>query len=455
MRIVIVGIGKIGTSIIESLTSEGHDVVAVDERREVIEEITNIYDVMGVCGNGADSDTLSEAGVSGAELFVAVTGSDELNMLSCFLARKLGACHTIARIRNPEYNDKSLDFMRRELMLSDSLNPELLCARELFNILKFPSAVNIESFSGRNFEMIEFRLRHDSVLDGMSLAEMRKKYDAKFLVCTVTRDDEVFIPDGSFVLHSGDKLGIAASPSELLKLFRMLDILQKKTKSVMILGASKLAFYLAKMLINGGYSVKVIERDREKCMSFSAVLPEATMICGDGAEHELLQEEGIDTTDAFVALTGMDEENILISFYANSRNVPKVIAKVNRPELASMAEKLGLETLVSPKKIVSDVITGYARALENSIGSAVETLYKINDGRAEILEFSVQDDFEFSGIPLRNLKTKKGTLVGGILRGRSSIIPTGADTIQSGDSVVIVSIGERVRRLSDIIDTAE
>ncbi len=455
MKIIIVGCGKIGNSIIESLAAEGHDVVGIDNKREVVEEITNIYDVMGFCGNGADSDTLSEAGVSGAELFVAVTGSDEMNMLACFLARKLGACHTIARIRNPEYNDKSLDFLRRELMLSDSLNPELLCARELFNILKFPSAVNIESFSGRNFEMIEFRLRPDSVLDGMNLVEMRKKYDAKFLVCTVTRDDRVFIPDGSFVLRSGDKLGIAASPSELLRLFKMLDVLQKKTKSVMILGASKLAFYLAKMLTNSGYSVKIIERDREKCVSFSAILPEVTMICGDGAEHELLREEGIDSTDAFVALTGMDEENILISFYATSRKVPKVIAKVNRPELASMAEKLGLETLVSPKKMVSDVITGYARALEDSIGSAVETLYKINDGKAEILEFSVQSDFEYVGIPLRELKLKKDTLVGGILRGRSSFIPTGNDTIQSGDNVVIVSVGERVRCLADIVDTAE
>ena len=451
MRIIVVGCGTIGTTIIESLISEGHDVVVVDESPEVVAQVTNAYDTMGVSGNGVDCETLEEAQVEKAELFISVTGSDEFNMLSCFLAKRMGAKHTIARIRNPEYNDSSLGFLRQQLDLSLSINPERLTAKELLNVLKFPNAVNVETFSGGACEMVELRLKEDSPLDGMKLLELRKRYQAKFLVCAVQRGDEVYIPDGNFVLQSGDKIGLTASPTEIQKLLKMLGILRTQVKDVMILGASRTAHYLAKMLTANGIGVKVIEEDREECKEFCSNIPSAVVICGDCAEPELLLEEGLSSMDAFVALTGSDEENILLSFFANAQSVPKVISLVNRRELSSMAGKLGLDSIVSPQKMISNVITRYARALENSVGSNVETLYKIMDGKAEALEFNVQSDFSHLGIPLKDMKRKPNILLAGIIRGRKTIIPSGEDVILAGDRVIVISTEHRLQDLSDII----
>lgn len=451
MKIVVAGCGKIGNTIIESLVIEGHDVTAVDIEPDVLEDVNNIYDVMCVCGAVTDVNTLTEANAGKSELFVAVTGSDEMNMLACFLAKKMGAQNTIARIRSPFYNEHSLGFLKQQLDLNTAINPEQIVAKELYNILKFPSADSIETFSRRQFELIHHKLKPDSILDGMSLIEMRKKYPGNYLVGTVERDDEVFIPGGNFVLKAGDKIGFTASPAEIQKLFRTLGILQKKARSVMILGASTTAYYLAKMLLASGNPVKIIEKDRAKCEEFSELLDGAVIIEGDGATQELLLEEGITSTDAFVALTGMDEENILISFFAASQNVPKVISKVNRSELANMAEKLGLDTIVSPRSVVLDIISRYARALENSLGSNVETLYKLMDGKAEALEFIVKEDFEHQNIPLRSLRLKKNVLVAGILRNRKAIIPGGDDVILAGDHIVVLAAGHLMNDLSDIL----
>ena len=451
MNIIIVGCGKIGTTILSSLLSEGHDIVAVDSDPEVISEISNIYDSMCVCGSGTDCDTLSEAGVERAELFVAATGSDELNMLSCFIARKMGAKHTIARIRNPEYNVESLNFLRQHLNLSMSFNPDMLAALELYHILRLPSAAKIEYFSRRNFEMIELVVREDSPFCGVALSELRKKYQAKFLICAVQRGDQVYIPDGNFRLESGDRIELTAPRNEIQKLLRMVGILKKQARSVMILGASRMGYYLAKMLLNSGSHVKIIDQDRQRCQEISEQLPGAVVICGDGAQQELLLEEGLRSMDAFVSLTGMDEENILISFYASSQGVPKVIAKVNRDELGFIAEKLGLESLISSKNVSSNLLSRYARALQNSLGSNVETLYKLMDGKAEALEFRVQGDFRMTGIPLKEMRFKPGILIAGILRGRKPLIPSGDDEIQPGDRVVVLAAGHRIHDLSDIL----
>lgn len=452
MNIIIVGCGKIGCSIIESLVREGNDVVAIDDDPSVIEEIGNIYDVMCVCGNGADTETLEEAGVAKSDLFVAVTDSDELNMLACFVAEKMGAKHTIARIRKPEYNDKSLDFLSKQLNLTVSVNPEWMAAKELFNILKLPAAVNVENFSGGNLEMVEIRLKQESILDGLSLIELRRKYKAQFLVCAVQRGESVFIPDGNFVLKSGDKIGITATSSEIQKLLKMLNLIQKSAKSVMILGASRIAYYLAKRLINSGSRVVIIDKDARVCETFAEALPDAVVICGDGAEQELLLEEGLESTDAFVALTGMDELNILISIFATTQNVPKVITKVNRNELAAMADKLGLESIVSTKKIVSNVLAGYARAMNNSQGSnSIETLYRLMDGGVEALEFNVSKDFVGLRTPLKDLTLKPNILIAGIIRGRKAIIPGGMDEILPGDRVVVIAAGQQYFDLNDII----
>ena len=451
MKIVVVGCGKIGSAIIASLVKEGHDIVAVDRNQTFVNNITNIYDVMGLCGNGADSDILREAGVETAELFVAVTGSDELNMLSCFLARKLGAKNTIARIRDHEYNDQSLGFLKENLELSMAINPELLTAKELFNILKFPSAVKIETFSRGNLEMIEFRLKPDSVLDGMTLMEMRDKHKAKVLVCYVQRDDEIFIPDGNFALKSGDRIGLTASQNELEKFFRSLGTFKKRAKNVMIMGGSRTALYLAEMLTRIGSSVKIIEINADVCEQLSDALPEAVIIHGDGAQQELLLEEGIDSLDAFVALTGMDEENILISIFAASKNVPNVISKVNRDALDRMAQNLGLDCIVSPHKIIANVAMSFARALQNSLGSNIETLYQLADGKAEALEFNVKSDSKVINIPLKALQLKQSILIAGILRGQKTIIPAGDDMILEGDNVIIIAAEHRLQDLDGIL----
>ncbi len=451
MNILVVGCGKIGTTLIDSLTAEGHNVVAIDEQPEPLNEITNVYDVMSVCGNGADSDVLEEAGVSTADLFIAVTGSDNTNMLSCFLAKKMGAAHTIARIRNPEYNDKSLNFLKRELDLSMSINPELLAAQELYKILKLPSAVKVETFSRRAFEMIELHLKDDSPLCDLSLSELRERYKAKFLICVVQRGEEVYIPDGRFVLKAGDRIGLMAHTVEIQKLMREMRMLQKQARDVMILGGSRTAHYLAKLLLAGGSAVTIIERDRELCQELCTSLPKAVIICGDGAQPEVLLEEDLGSRDAFVSLTGMDEANALIALFASSRNVPKVIAKVNRDELSTLAERLGVDCIVSPKKIIADVVVRYARALQNSMGSKVETLYHLMDGNVEALEFIVSPEFAALGVPLKAMKIKPGILIGGIIRDRTAIIPGGDDMILAGDHVVVVAAGRRLQDLEDIL----
>lgn len=451
MNIIIIGGGRIGITLVSSLVAEGHDVTVLDTDPDVISEITNIYDVMGVCGNGADSDILAEANAKDADIVAAVTNSDELNMLSCFVAKRMGAKNTVARIRNPEYNDQSLDFMKQHLELAMSINPERMAAKELFNILKLPSAVKIDTFSSGNFEMIELRLRENSPLADQKLMDLRNKYTAKFLVCAVGRGDEAYIPDGNFVLKSGDKVGITASPAEIVKLFKEMGVQQSRARNIMVLGGSRTAYYLAKMLTLGGTSVTIIEKDKELCEELCESLPKAVVVNGDGAEQETLLEEGLDSLDAFVALTGMDEQNILISSFASSHKVPKVIAKIDRDELIPLAEHWGLESFVSPKKIIADRIVQYARALKNSEGSSVETLYKLMDGKAEALEFSIKSNLSFLNKPLKELSLKPNVLIAGIIRERKTIIPSGDDMLLVGDKVIVLSLTARLQNLSDIL----
>ena len=451
MKIIIVGCGKIGSTILASLTAEGHDVTAVEVDADLLTEITNVYDVMGVCGNGADCETLAEAGVADAELLVAATGSDEFNMLTCYLAGRMGARHTIARIRNPEYNDKSLNFMKQELGLSMAINPELLAAREMYHTLKLPTAAKVETFSRGNFEMIELHLKEDSPLIGVPLFELRSKFDAKFLVCVVGRGDEVYIPDGRFVLQAGDHVGITAARAEIHKLMRAIGAASKQARDVMILGGSRTAYYLAKQLLVSGSDVKIIDRDRAVCEELCDALPKAVVIHGDGSDQELLAEEGIRDMDAFVALTGMDEQNILLSFFAASQNVPKVISTINRPELAAMATRLGLDGIASPRRTITNVVLRYARALHNSMGSTIETLYSLMDDRAEAIEFLVQDEPSLVNVPLKELPLKPNILIAGIIRNRRPIIPAGDDRILPGDKVVLVVAGRRLQDIKDIL----
>lgn len=451
MKIIVVGCGKIGSQIVATLAHEGHNVVAVDENPAVVDSITNIYDVMGVCGGGADCEVLAEAGVDKAELFISAAGSDELNMLSCFIAKRMGAKHTIARIRNPHYNDKSLNFMRENLGLAMAINPELLAAHEIFNILKIPAAAKIESFSRRHFEMIELNVKDGYPFVGLPVAEIRNKYSANFIICAVQRGDKTYIPDGNFTIKSGDRIALAAAHLQIQKLLKEMGLLRKQAKNIMILGGSRTSIYLAKMLTSVGNSVKIIEKSGEKCSELNDSLAKAVIVHGDGASQELLLEEGLHQMDAFIALTGMDEVNILMSIFASTNEIGKVISKINTEELTSVAKKLGLDSLISPKKAVSDVIVRYARALKETMESNIETLYSFLDGTVEALEFKVSHDSKLIGIPIYKLNLKKGILIAGIIRNRKPIIPTGNDTFIPGDRVVVIAADHHLSEFADIV----
>ena len=453
MKIIIGGCGNIGENLISNFVNEGYDAVVLDSSQQVIAEMTNVYDIMGVCGNAADYETLESAGIRQADLFIAAAGSDELNMLSCFLAKRMGVPYTIARIRNPEYNDASLGFVKNELGLAMSINPEALAARELFDILMLPSAAKIETFSGRALEIVQLKIKEDSPLNNITLKDLRMKYRAKVLVCTVQRDDEVYIPGGDFLLMAGDKIGITASPAEIENFLRHVGLMKKKARKVMILGGNRTSYYLAKMLIDGGTSVKIVEANPSLAAELSETLPEAVIINGDCSQQELLLEEGIESADAVVALTDNDETNILLSIYAETQKVPKVITQANRDEMKRMAHKLGLDTVISPKKVIANVLVQYARALENSLGSSnIETLYKLMDGKAEALEFNVRQTSKVTDIPLKDLHLKSNILIAGIIRGRKTIVPGGMDMIQVGDKVIVMTSGYRLSDLSDIAE---
>ena len=455
MKIIVVGCGKIGKTIIATLVKEGHEVVAVDVNRDVVKEVNNLYDVMCICGNGTEYERLKEAGVKTADLFIAATSSDELNMLSCFAAKRMGANYTVARIRDAENNGNyGHDFMKAQLGLSMAINPELQTAIAVYNVLKLPSASMVEMFSSQRLEMVHFSLREDSPLDGVSLMDLRRSSNEKFLVCAVSRGErgeEVCIPQGNFRLKSGDKIGVIANGRDTHKVMKALGVSHKQVRNVLIMGGGKTSRYLAQMLVESRISVKVIEKDPARCIEFCENVPGATVIQGNGMNQDLLLEEGIASCDAFVALTGHDEENILISFYAKSLKNSKVITKVNREELSAIAENLGLDCIVSPKKITADILGQYARALNKSEGSTVETLYSLMNDRIEALEFNVLQDFEYNGKRIKDMAFREGVLIAGIVRGHNAIIPDGDDCILAGDKVIVIVAGQHVYDLASLI----
>lgn len=453
MNIIIVGCGKIGFRLVSELCNEGHDVTVIDNDSQTVEEVTNLFDCMGVCGNGVDFTVLENADAPHADLIIAVTASDELNMLSCFLAREMGTKHTVARIRNPEYNGDSLAFIRHKLQLSMAINPEKLMAQELYNILKIPSAFKVDYFARRNLEMIEVRLKPESDLCGKKLSKIREKQKVEFLIAAVLRQGEVIIPDGSFELKAGDVISIAASPVDMQKLLKGLGLLKKQARSIMIVGGSKTAFYLAQMLSSSGNDVRIIEKNIDRCKELSEILPDdISIINGDGSNRELLLEEGMRNLDAFLSLTEFDEMNILTSLFVSGQNVPTVVSKVNKSELNQVADNLGLDYTISAKELTTEIIIRYTRALGNSRGSAIETLYKVMDGKAEALEFKVKDDFPLLGTPLKELNIKSGVLIVGIIHeGKRAIIPTGMDVISAGDKVIVLSANHKLNDLSDIL----
>lgn len=450
MEIVVIGCGKVGTTLVEHLAMEGHNVVVIDTNQKNIEEIVNIYDVMGICGNGAIYDIQVEAGVNKADLFIAVTSADEVNLISCLIAKKLGAKNLIARVRNPDYASQ-ISFMRDGLGINLMINPEKAAANEIARILRFPSALRVDTFAKGHVDLAEIKVRKNSKLVGVSLSDLNRRFKTSVLICALQRQQEVYIPDGRFSLEEGDKVHITASHKDLEKFMISAGIYERKIKSVMIIGGSRIAFYLAKQLTEIGMKVKIIDNDEKTCEKLSSILPKADIINGDGTDQKVLLEEGIEYVDACVSMTGIDEENVIISMYAAKCNVSKVITKVNRLSIINMLDSIGIESVISPKDITANEIVRYVRAKENKGDSGIETLYKIVDKKVEALEFIARNNISFLGVPLKRIKTKENLLVAGIMRENKLIVPSGEDFIQEGDSVIIVTTNAFLTSLEDIL----
>lgn len=451
MKIVIIGDGKVGYKLAKQLSEEDYDIVMIDSNAKKLKEAMNKLDIFCITGDGVSVKVQKEADVPNADLLIACASTDELNMLSCLIARRLGAKHTIARVRNPIYYQQ-IDILKEDLRLSMAVNPELTVAGEISRVLIFPEVSKMETFMKGRVELVEFTLGENNVVVGKSLAEVYKAYKIKILVCAVQRGDEVFIPDGEFVLQAEDKLHIAASHNEIEDFFKKIGNRKNKVKKVMICGGGHVGYYLAKQLSMLGMQVKIIEMNYERCETLLELLPDdVTVINGDGTDHELLDEEGLEDTDAFVSLTGMDEENIITALYAKTKGVEKIVAKVNEDSRAQMVEKLGITSLVSTKSATADAILSYVRARQNSYASAnVETMYRLVDGKVDALEFIIKQEASYTGIPLKDLQTKENTLIACIGRKRKTIIPHGKDCILPGDSVIIVTKDTKIQDIKDI-----
>lgn len=453
MRFVVIGAGKLGGTLSAQLVQEGHDVTVIDNNPAAIKRLLNSQDLMCLEGNGATAEMQIEAGIKKAQLLIATTAHDELNMLCCVIARRLGIERSICRVRNPEYYNQ-IDLIKNDLGLAMAINPELSAAGEIARVLVFPAAAKVEVFGKGKVEVVENRIPEDSPLVGLSLAEIYKKLNVKFLICAVQREQDIFIPTGNFILRAGDRVNMAAPHSDLERFFRQNGSFKTKIKTVMIVGGGKIGYYLAQQLIAAGMRVKVIEKNYDRCTELCDLLPKATIINGDGTDQDLLLDEGLADSDAFVALSSLDEENIIMSLFAKTNSNSKIVTKINRETYADIARKLGIETIISPKQLANGMILSYVRSLENaSSESRIESLYNIIGNRVEAIEFNVTEKIpDLTSIPLKDLKIKKNILICAIIRKRQAIIPNGQDKIEAGDSVIIITKEHRFSELRDILE---
>lgn len=450
MNIIIIGCGKVGLTLAELLAAEKHDIVLVDESSQKLQAIPEDLDALRVQGNGASINTQMDAGIETADILIAVTGSDELNLLCCLIARKVGSCHTIARVRNPIYNNE-ISFIKEKLGLSMIINPELTAATEISRLLRFPSAIKIDAFAKGRVELLKFRIRPEFHLNELPIHQIAAKTSSNILICAVERGSEIAIPDGNFILRDNDVLSIIASPQNAAAFFQNIGLKTNQVKNTMIVGGGKIGYYTAKLLQEMKIDVRIVENDRERCEQLSELLPDATIIYGDGTDKRLLMEEGLAKAESFVTLTGLDEENVLLSLYAKSNSNAKLVTKVNKIAFTDIINNLDIGSVIYPKNLTADYILQYVRAMGNTIGSNVETLYKILDNRAEALEFAIHEKSAVTDIPLSELKLKKNLLIGGINRHGKVRIPRGQDSIQVGDTVIIVTTQEGLRDIQDIL----
>lgn len=450
LNIIIVGCGKVGTTLIDQLSKEGHDITIIDKSPENIQNITNIYDIMGIVGNGASYSVQMEAGIENADLIIAVTESDELNLLCCTVASRVGNCAAIARVRTPDYSDE-VSYLQEKLGLAMIINPELEAAKEISRILYLPTALEVNTFAHGQAELIKVKIPEKNMLDGRAISEVSKDFSFSFLICAIERNGEVFIPSGSFILRDGDVISFVASRKNAREFLKNIGFKTNQAKDTMIIGGGKVAYYLAKQLLSIGMGVRIIEQSKERCEELSILLPKAIIINGDGTDEELLKEEGITYAESFVPLTGIDEENIMLTLYARQISNAKVITKLNHINFREVINTLDLGSVVYPRFITSEAIIAYVRAKKNSMNSNIETLYHMFDSRVEAIEFKVTEKSDVTDIPLMDLSLKNNLLICFINRNGKIFIPSGQDCILTGDTVMIVTSHTGFDNIQDIL----
>ena len=456
LQIIIVGCGKVGQTLIAQLIKEGHNITLIDKNQQKIQELTNLYDVMGVVGNGASYSVQKEADIDHTDLIIAVTDSDELNLLCCTVAKRVGNCSAIARVRTPDYS-KEAGYLREKLGLAMIINPELEASREMARILYLPTALEVDTFAHGQAEMIKFRIPEDNLLDGMMVADLGKTVGKNIadnvLICAVERDSEIYIPSGNFRILKGDCISFVATRRDTKSFLEKIGFKTHAVKNTLIIGGGKSSYYLASQLLHMGIAVKIIDNNPKRCEELSILLPKAVIINGDGTNEELLREEGLEYMESFVPLTGIDEENILLTLHAKHVSQAKVITKINRTNYKGVLSGLDMDSVIYPRYIASEAIVAYVRAKKASMNSNnIETLYHMFDFRVEAIEFRVKSESEVTNIPLADLSLKKGLLISFINRKGTIIIPSGQDSIQVGDTVMVVTTHTGFKVLQDILN---
>lgn len=450
LQIIIVGCGKVGMTLVEQLSQEGHDITIIDKNANIVQSMSSLHDVMGIVGNGASYSTQMEAGIESTDLIIAVTDSDELNLLCCIIAKRVGDCAAIARVRTPDYS-KEAGYLREKLGLTMIINPELEASAEAARILYLPTALEVNSFAHGQAEMVKFKVTEGNKLAGNTIALLGTDITENIVICAVERNGEVYIPSGNFQVEAGDVISFVASRMMARTFLNNIGFKTNQVKDTMIIGGGNAAYYLAKQLLHMGTSVKIIESDRSRCEQLSILLPKAIIINGDGSSEELLKEEGIQYAESFVPLTGIDEENIMLTMYAKNVSNAKVITKINRMAFRSVINRLDLGSVIYPRYITSEAIIAYVRAKKDSMDSNIETLYHMFDHRVEAIEFRVYEKSAVTGIPLKNLSLKEDLLISFINRNGKIIIPSGHDSIEMGDTVMIVTTHTGFNDIQDIL----
>lgn len=450
MDIIIVGCGKVGSTLAAKLNAEGNNVTIIDQDGDKVKALANNLDIMGVIGNGASRSVQKDAGVDKTDLLIAVTGNDELNLLSCLVAKKSSNCRTIARLKDPEYN-MDAPYFKNELGLAMVINPELAAAKEIARVLNFPSAIKIETFAKGRVELLKFKLPAGSLLAGMSVKDVATKLRSSITFCTIERGDDVYIANGNFVFEEKDIISIIAAPQKAKAFFKKINYQIQPIKDALIVGGGPITYYLCNLLEGAGISCTVVEKNSARCDELATEFEKVTIINADPSDEDVLREEGIAHTDAFVALTGLDEENILLSLFAKKSGSRKIITKINRIDFDDIVTHLDLDTMVYPKNITADTIVSYVRAMNNRRGSNIETVYNLIKGRVEAVEFTIGNGSAVVGKPLMELALKPGVLIAIIQRGRTLIAPRGQDFIEPGDSVVVITKDMAITNIKDIL----